>query len=118
MLVVCGKSAQVSRDRQCICKNVRAIGGGKRLLRDTPLHVAELASINLTYRALAHLAFGAIRLMGKGDCGVATAEEQKRLRLLTPVVKAFSSEKCCTAMENAMAAVGGQRYMEESGFGR
>lgn len=97
---------------------VRAIGGGKQLLVDTPLHVAHLASINLVYRALTHLTFGAIRLLGKGECGVASAQEQSRLRLLTPVVKAFAAEKCCAAMEEAMTTLGGQGYMEENGFGR
>jgi len=49
---------------------------------------------------------------------VATVEEQQRLRLLTPVVKAFASEKCCSAIEEAMTTLGGQGYMEENGFGR
>ena len=31
--------------------NVRAIGGHKQLLKDTPLHITQLASINLIYRA-------------------------------------------------------------------
>ena len=115
--------SSVGHLRKCLAManayaNVRAIEGGKRLLKDTPLHVAQLASINLIYRALTHLTFGAVGLLGKGECGVATVEEQQRLRLLTPVVKAFASEKCCSAIEEAMTTLGGQGYMEENGFGR
>jgi alkylation response protein AidB-like acyl-CoA dehydrogenase len=98
--------------------NVRAIQGGQRLLKDTPLHVSHLASISLVYRALTHLTFGTIRLLGKAECGVASPEELRRLRMLTPTTKAFAAEKACTAMEEAMTALGGAGYMEENGFGR
>ncbi|KAF9013268.1 acyl-CoA dehydrogenase/oxidase [Cyathus striatus] len=61
--------------------------------------------------------FGAIVLLGKSECGVATTEELQRLRILTPVAKAFAAEKASTGMEEAMAALGGAGYMEENGFG-
>jgi alkylation response protein AidB-like acyl-CoA dehydrogenase len=97
---------------------VRTINGGKQLLQNNPIHMAQLASINLLYRAITHLAFGAIRLLGRAECEVATPGELQRLRLLTPVVKAFASEKCCSAMEDSMTTLGGQGYMEEIGIGR
>jgi alkylation response protein AidB-like acyl-CoA dehydrogenase len=97
---------------------VRAIQGGKQLLNDTPLHVAQLASINLVYRSITHLTFGAIRLLGKVECRVASPDEQRRLRILTPIVKAFAAEKACAAMEEAMASLGGAGYMEENHIGR
>ncbi|KAF8627499.1 hypothetical protein AX17_006310 [Amanita inopinata Kibby_2008] len=97
---------------------VRAINGGKRLLIDDPLHVSQLASINLLYRALTHLVFGAIRLLGKSECGTASPDELRRLRLLTPLVKSFASEKACSGMEDAMTTLGGAGYMEENGIGR
>ncbi|KAF4590168.1 hypothetical protein EYR40_009433 [Pleurotus pulmonarius] len=97
---------------------VRAIHQGTQLLQDNPLHVAGLASINLVYRALAHLSFGAVRLLGKSECGVATQDELNRLKMLTPTAKAFVAENAATAMEDAMACLGGAGYMEENGFGR
>ncbi|TDL23313.1 hypothetical protein BD410DRAFT_787656 [Rickenella mellea] len=97
---------------------VRTVQGGTVHLSNVPLHVAELAKISIIYRALAHLVFGAVHLLGKTECGVATSDEERRLRLLTPVAKAFSAEKACTAMEECMAALGGQGYMEETGIGR
>lgn len=98
--------------------DVRAIEGGRRLLKDAPLHVAQLASISLTYRSLTHLIFGAIRLLGKIECNVATPDEERRFRILTPTVKAFASEKACAAMEEAMVCLGGAGYMEENQIGR
>ncbi|KAF5385728.1 hypothetical protein D9757_005511 [Collybiopsis confluens] len=98
--------------------NVRRIEGGKTLLKDVPLHVAQLASINLVYRALTHFLFGTISLLGRVECGVASPEEEVRLRMFTPILKAFAAEKAIPAMEEAMAALGGQGYMEENNIGR
>ena len=100
--------------------NVRNIynKNAPQLLSNTPLHVSQLASINMTYRAIAHLTFGAARLLGKTECGTASEGEEARLRLLTPVVKAFAAEKCVSAMEEAMSALGGAGYIEENGIGR
>ncbi|KAG6854651.1 hypothetical protein C0991_003299 [Blastosporella zonata] len=115
--------ASVGGLRKCLAiatayARVRTIAGGTRLLRDAPLHVAQLASISLVYRALTHLTFGVIRLLGKAECGVAAEGELKMLRMLTPTVKAFAAEKACAGMEDAMTALGGAGYMEENGFGR
>ncbi|KAE9393159.1 acyl-CoA dehydrogenase NM domain-like protein [Gymnopus androsaceus JB14] len=92
--------------RKCLAI-ATSIEGGKRLLRDVPLHVAQLSSINVVYRALTHLTFGVVAILGRVECGVASAEEHDRLRMFTPIVKAF-----------AMAALGGQGYMEENDIGR
>ena len=94
----------------------RAIRGGTQLLKDTPLHVAELARLHVLYRALMQFSFGAVVLLGRTECGVASKNEELRLRLLTPAIKAFAAEKCVTAMEECMACVGGEGYMEENGI--
>ena len=109
--------------RKCLAiassySHVRAVQNGKRLLKDAPLHVAQLASISLVYRSLTHLVFGAVRLLGKAECNVASPEEQRRLRILTPVVKAFAAERACAAMEEAMVCLGGAGYMEENHIGQ
>ena len=96
---------------------VRTINGGKQLLKDNVLHVAELARANLIYRALTHLLFNTILLLGKTECCTATEAEELRLRMLTPAVKAFAAEKASTVMEECMTMLGGQGYMEESRFG-
>ncbi|KAI8994137.1 acyl-CoA dehydrogenase/oxidase [Trametes punicea] len=107
--------------RKCLAiataySNGRAIRGGRQLLRETPLHVAELAKLHVLYRALVHFIFGAIVLLGKTECGVATESESLRLRLMTPAIKAFAAEKCATAMEECMTMLGGEGYMEENGI--
>ncbi|KAJ4482079.1 hypothetical protein J3R30DRAFT_3286869 [Lentinula aciculospora] len=115
--------ASIGGLRRCLAiatayADVRRIDRGKRLLRDVPLHVAQLASINLIYRALTHFVFGVVVLLGRVECGVASVEEQNRLRMFTPIVKAFAAEKAVASMEEAMAALGGQGYMEETDIGR
>ncbi|KAI0646429.1 acyl-CoA dehydrogenase NM domain-like protein [Trametes meyenii] len=97
---------------------VRAVEGGKKFLSDVPLHVAGLADIALLYRALVHVVFGAVTLLGKNECGRASVEEEARLRLLTPRIKAYAAQKASGAMEEAMTALGGLGYMEETGVGR
>ncbi|KAI0685807.1 acyl-CoA dehydrogenase/oxidase [Cytidiella melzeri] len=108
--------------RRCLAaataySKVRAINGGKQLLKDTPLHVAELAKVNLAYRALSHFVFGTVVLLGKTECGRASKEEEFRLRMLTSAVKGFAAEKASSVIEECMAAMGGQGYMEETGVG-
>jgi len=90
----------------------------RRLLKDTPLHMSVLAKVGTTYNALAHLTFGAVALLGKSECGTADRDEETRLRLLTPAIKAFVSDKAVSAMEECMASLGGQGYMEENVIGR
>ncbi|KAJ7643232.1 acyl-CoA dehydrogenase NM domain-like protein, partial [Mycena rosella] len=97
---------------------VRAVDGGTKLLESIPLHMENLANTTILYAALTHLTFGAVSLLGKSECGVATKEEAARLRLLTPAVKGFTALKAVTAMEECMAALGAQGYIEETGFGR
>jgi alkylation response protein AidB-like acyl-CoA dehydrogenase len=91
---------------------------GPRFLKEMPSHVAQLARIGLVYRALTHLIFGAVRLLGKVECNGKDARDRMRLRLLTPVCKAFAAEIGIGAMEEAMVCLGGQGYMEENQIGR
>ncbi|KAL1736591.1 hypothetical protein EV714DRAFT_279146 [Schizophyllum commune] len=97
---------------------VRKIRGGTQLLQDAPLHVAQLASLHLTYRALTHFSFGVVHLLGKSECGTASAEERHLLRIMTPTVKAFATEKAVPAIADAMSALGGNGYMEENDIPR
>jgi alkylation response protein AidB-like acyl-CoA dehydrogenase len=97
---------------------VRSIAGGKQLLMDNALHMATLTRVTLLYRALAHLTFENVRLLGKVECGTANEEEKARLRLLTPVLKAYAAMRAVGGMQECMAALGGQGYMEETGIGR
>lgn len=108
--------------RKCLAiataySSVRAVSGGKQLLKHNALHVAELAKANLIYRALTHLVMGTVLLLGKAECKVATEEESLRLRMLTPAVKAFAADRASFVIEECMTMLGGQGYMEETGLG-
>ncbi len=93
---------------------VRRIEGGKQLLNDTPLHNLALSRVELLYRALLSFLFGVVRLLGKTEVRKASQEETDLLRLLTPTLKALAAHYACGGMEECMAALGGQGYMEEN----
>jgi len=48
-------------------RSVERGGEQQSLLVNIPLHIAQLASINTVYRAITHLTFGAVGLLG-GCC--------------------------------------------------
>ncbi|KAG8765550.1 hypothetical protein FRC20_007011, partial [Serendipita sp. 405] len=108
--------------------NVRKIEGGKRALRDVPLHVSSLARVVVTYRAILGFAFGVVHLLGQTETPSPSSSSssssssspsiQARFRLLNPTLKAFATFHCVPAMEECMAALGGQGYMEENAIGR
>ncbi|KAF8598094.1 acyl-CoA dehydrogenase domain-containing protein [Ceratobasidium sp. AG-I] len=98
----------------------KTVGGrtGQVLLVDVPLHTATLARVEVLSRALTIFLFGVVRLLGRVETGSQTGEEGRRLRLLTPVLKAFTAEYAVGGMEECMASLGGLGYMEETGIGR
>jgi len=98
--------------------SIRRNGSGRTLLRDIPLHLNELAKLAVTYRALAHFTFEVVGLLGKVECQTADEYAQHRLRVLTPVLKAFCAEKGVQATIECMTTLGGEGYMEENGIGR
>ena len=98
--------------------SVRRTGPKRTLLRDIPLHLNELAKLTVTYKALTHFAFEVVGLLGKVECQTADESAQHRLRVLTPVLKAFCAEKGVQATIECMTALGGEGYMEENGIGR
>lgn len=107
---------------------VRNIDAGRRRLDDVPLHVAALAKVEVTYRAILSLALNTAHLLGQVETMAPDDDDDNddnrrrslhaRFRLINPVLKAFATHHGMPAMEECMAALGGQGYMEESGIGR
>lgn len=116
---------------------VRIISGsggssGQTLLKDLPLHTHTLAKVSVLYRALMHLTFGTVVLLGRAEYytsplsstknGAKEKENMEKeaaiLRLLTPLVKGYVASYAVGGMEECMIALGGQGYMEENGIGR
>jgi alkylation response protein AidB-like acyl-CoA dehydrogenase len=108
---------QIARSYASV-RTISSSAGGDTLLRDLPLHTFTLAKVAVLYRALTHLTFGVVCLLGRSENGNATMEENAMLRLLTPVAKGFVASYAVGGMEECMIALGGQGYMEETGIGR
>lgn len=107
-------------------------GGGKQeeaavLLRDLPMHNALVSSIAITYRALLQLMWSTTTLLGKNEVAAtppspgvgvrldaAAAHDARRLRLLTPALKAFASVRASECLAQSIECMGGQGYMEEN----
>ena len=95
----------------------RRVAFGKTLI-EQPLHVATLAELDLRLRASFLLTFRAVELMGKEECGEASATEQALLRLLTPVAKLYTAKQAVTVASEALEAFGGAGYIEDTGLPR
>jgi len=90
---------------------------GKRLL-EHPLHFETLVELETRVRASFMLAFAAVELMGKDECGEATGDEKARLRLLTPIAKAYACKQAVAVASEAIEAFGGAGYIEDTGLPR
>lgn len=94
---------------------------GKTLLANNELYLGSIVHIEVLHRALLHFAFGLVALLGRDEAlpkDELTESERHRLRLLTPVAKAFSSDNATRAMMDCMEGLGGQGYMVENELGR
>lgn len=85
-------------------------------LSDWPLHLKELANIEIHARGGLLLSLEASRLLGIQETGKATTDEQLLLRLVTPVVKIHTGKICVPAISEGIETFGGQGYIEETGI--
>jgi putative acyl-CoA dehydrogenase len=90
---------------------------GKRLF-EHPLHFETLRELETRVRAAFVLAFAAVELMGKDECGEASDDELARLRLLTPIAKLYTAKQAVTVASEAIEAFGGAGYIEDTGLPR
>ncbi|BGP09477.1 hypothetical protein JCM10049v2_005348 [Rhodotorula toruloides] len=87
-------------------------------LSDNAMHTSTIAGSEIVHRAVLQLSFGTISLLGKTETDKASAGEKARLRLLTPVVKAFAADLTTSELPRLMEGLGGQGYMVENQFAR
>jgi len=87
----------------------RAFG---RPLRELPLWRASLADLAAEHLGIFVLTFEAVRALDRADGG--DADAGALVRLLTPMVKALSGKLSVFGVGEAMEAVGGNAYVEES----
>ena len=114
---------------------VRRVGG--KTLVDVPAHMRTLASQHLEYRAMLHLAFFGVALLGISEAASASASASASqpadaasaarflaleppaaaatpllLRLLTPIGKALTARAAIAGLAECMEALGGVGYLE------
>jgi alkylation response protein AidB-like acyl-CoA dehydrogenase len=95
----------------------RRVAFGKPLI-EQPLHAEMLAELEMRTRASFLLAFHAVELMGREECGMATDAELALLRLLTPVAKLYTAKQAVVVASEALEAFGGAGYIEDTGLPR
>lgn len=88
-----------------------------------PMHLLALAKIDLNLRAINQVTFYVANLLGKSEYTWYKKQPEDKaeallLRLLTPVVKVFSSHIAVDLLSEAMEALGGQGYIEDVGIAR
>lgn len=90
------------------------VRGSAVFLKDITMHNALLARVAVNYRALLQLQWNITRLMGKSESGASTEREERRLRLFTPVAKAFAATRATDCLVQAIECMGGQGFMQEN----
>jgi acyl-CoA dehydrogenase len=87
---------------------------GARLI-DKPLHRDTLAGLEAECQAALHLTFFVAALLGRNEAGAASEQQQKLLRLLTPIAKALTGRQAVAVLTEAIEAFGGAGYVEDTG---
>jgi acyl-CoA dehydrogenase len=83
-------------------------------LSSMPAHRATLTDLAVDYAAALHLALRCCELLGRVEHGTATNSEILVLRGLTPITKAATARWAVAGVAEAMEAVGGVGYCEDS----
>jgi alkylation response protein AidB-like acyl-CoA dehydrogenase len=92
--------------------SVRQVAG--RPLREYDIHKAVLADIAVDYAAALELSFRCAELLGKAEHGTITDDEAALFRGLVPITKLATAKWAIAGVTEAMEAVGGVGYCEDS----
>ncbi len=68
------------------------------------------------FEAAFHLTFRVVELLGREECGEATADEHELMRLLTPIAKLMTGKQAVAVASEALEAFGGAGYVEDTGL--
>lgn len=90
----------------------------KKPLARQPLHLETLAELEVEFAAGLHLVFHAVALLGREECGEASAHETAVLRLLTPLAKLYTAKQSVAVTSEILEAFGGAGYVEDTGLPR
>ena len=100
---------------QDYCHKRKAFGN---FLIDLPLMTQTLSDLEKTWERSFKLTFYLAELLGRDETGVASEQEQKILRGLTPLVKLYTAKKCMWGVSEVIEIFGGVGYCEDSGLPR
>ena len=93
---------------------VRTVGG--RPLASLPAHRATLADLAVDHAAALALVLKCCELTGRAEHGTASEDDLRTLRALTPVTKLATARWAVAGAAEAMEALGGVGYCEDSGL--
>jgi len=85
-------------------------------LSGKPLHADTLAGLQAEYEAAFHLAFFAVELIGRDECGQLDPSGWELLRLLTPIAKLVTGKQSVAVLSEIMESFGGAGYVEDTGL--
>jgi hypothetical protein len=94
--------------------DVRQVGG--RPLSSLPAHRATLADLAVDHAAALALVLKCCELTGRVEHGVASPDDERVLRGLTPVTKLATARWAVAGVTEAMECLGGVGYCEDSGL--
>jgi putative acyl-CoA dehydrogenase len=89
-----------------------------RPLSEHPLHAETLRELEEDFAKSFRLCFFVVGLLGKEECGFASADEKILLRVLTPVVKLYTGKKVVAIASEVVEIFGGAGYVEDTGIPR
>ncbi len=95
--------------------NRKAFGA---LIIDHPLHKKTLNDLEEIFKKCFKLTFFVVELLGKEECNMASDNEKKLLRVLTPIVKLYTAKKAIIISSEVLEAFGGAGYIEDTGLPR
>lgn len=87
-----------------------------KTLAEHPLHKMTLAKLESEFRGCLMLVLHTARLLGKVECGEADDQEERLLRILTPIVKLFTAKIGIAVTSEVLECFGGAGYVEDTGL--
>jgi alkylation response protein AidB-like acyl-CoA dehydrogenase len=87
-------------------------------LAEKPLHADTLAALEAEYAGAFLLAFRQVELLGRQERGVASEEDERLARALTPIAKLTTGKQAVAIASEAIESCGGAGYVEDTGLPR
>ncbi|GMR45855.1 hypothetical protein PMAYCL1PPCAC_16050, partial [Pristionchus mayeri] len=87
-----------------------------RRLDQWPLHLRTMAELEVDIRACTLFLVNIAYLIGLEESGRASESQSALLRLMTPVLKAYTAKLVVPHVSEALECFGGMGYMEDSGI--